>query len=123
MFCYGARTAGDFVLLDRIEPLVDQLVLTTNDGSKGTKEFVTEAAERYFAPGVSIFTCGPNPMMDDLLRRMRRHGLEGQVSLENQMGCGIGACQGCVVTTREGYRRICCEGPVLPTTVLDSIGW
>jgi dihydroorotate dehydrogenase electron transfer subunit len=123
IFCYGARTAGDFVLLDRIEPLVDQLVLTTNDGSRGTQEFVTEAAERYFAPGVSIFTCGPNPMMNDLLGRMRRQGLEGQVSLENQMGCGIGACQGCVVTTREGYRRICCEGPVLPTAVLDSIGW
>lgn len=123
IFCYGARTAGDFVLLDRIAPLVDKLVLTTNDGSKGTKEFVTEAAERYFAPGVAIFTCGPNPMMDDLLKRMRRHGLEGQVSLENQMGCGIGACQGCVVTTREGYRRICCDGPVLPTQVLDSIGW
>lgn len=123
VFCYGARTAGDFVLLDRIAPLVDELVLTTNDGSKGTQEFVTEAAERYFASGVSIFTCGPNPMMDDLLKRMRRHGLEGQVSLENQMGCGIGACQGCVVTTREGYRRICCDGPVLPTTVLDSIGW
>lgn len=123
IFCYGARTAGDFVLLDRITPLVDQLVLTTNDGSRGTKEFVTEAAERYFAPGVSIFTCGPNPMMNDLLTRMRRRGLEGQVSLENQMGCGIGACQGCVVTTRQGYRRICCDGPVLPTTVLDSIGW
>lgn len=123
IFCYGARTEGEFVLLDRIEPLVDALVLTTDDGSKGTQEFVTEAAERYFTPGVSIFTCGPNPMMDDLLKRMRRQGLEGQVSLENQMGCGIGACQGCVVTTREGYRRICCEGPVLPTTVLDSIGW
>jgi dihydroorotate dehydrogenase electron transfer subunit len=62
-------------------------------------------------------------MMNDLLMRMRKQGLEGQVSLENQMGCGIGACQGCVFTTREGYRRICCEGPVLPTTVLDSIGW
>lgn len=123
IFCYGARTAGDFVLLDRIEPLVDQLILTTNDGSKGTKEFVTEAAERFFEPGIAIRTCGPNPMMNDLLKRMRRVGLEGEVSLENQMGCGIGACQGCVVTTREGYRRICCDGPVLPTTVLEAIGW
>lgn len=123
IFCYGARSAGEFVLLDRIEPLADRLVLTTDDGSRGTKEFCTQAAERFFSPDAAIFTCGPNPMMNDLLKRMRPAGLEGQVSLENQMGCGIGACQGCVVTTREGYRRICCEGPVLPTTALDSIGW
>lgn len=123
IFCYGARTASEFVLLDQIEPVVDKLVLTTDDGSRGTKEFVTQAAERFFAEGVSIFTCGPNPMMNDLLIRMRRVGLEGQASLENQMGCSIGACLGCVVTTRQGYRRICCEGPVLPTEVLETIGW
>lgn len=123
IFCYGARNAREFVLLDQIEPLVDKLVLTTDDGSRGTKEFCTQAAERFFEPGVSIFTCGPNPMMNDLLKRMRKAGLEGQVSLENQMGCTIGACIGCVVTTRVGYRRICCEGPVLPTEILDAIGW
>jgi len=123
IFCYGARTAEEFVLLNRIEPLVDKLVLTTDDGSRGTKEFCTQAAERHFSPGCRIFTCGPNPMMNDLLTRMRAADLEGQVSLENQMGCGIGACLGCVVTTREGYVRICCDGPVLKTKVLDSIGW
>jgi dihydroorotate dehydrogenase electron transfer subunit len=122
IFCYGARTAGEFVLLDRIAPLEDRLVLTTDDGSRGERGLVTAAAERFFAPDLSIFTCGPNPMMNDLLRRMRRAGLEGQVSLENQMGCGIGACQGCVVPTRRGYIRICCDGPVLPTTLLDAIG-
>ena len=121
IFCYGARTAADFVLLDQIESLADRLVLATNDGSRGERGFVTEAAERLFAPDLSILTCGPNPMMDDLLRRMRAAGLEGQVSLENQMGCGIGACQGCVVPTRQGYIRICCDGPVLPTTMFDAI--
>lgn len=121
IFCYGARTAAEFVLLDQIEPLVDRLVLATNDGSRGEQGFVTEAAERLFAPDLAIFTCGPNPMMNDLLRRMRVAGLEGQVSLENTMGCGIGACQGCVVPTRKGYIRICCEGPVLPTTMFDAI--
>jgi dihydroorotate dehydrogenase electron transfer subunit len=121
VFAYGARTAGEFVLLDAIRPLVDRLVLTTNDGSMGEPGFVTAAAEREFTPDTAIYTCGPNVMMDDLLKRMRAAGLEGQVSLENQMGCGIGACQGCVVPTRRGYVRICCEGPVMPTTLLDSI--
>ena len=123
VFCYGARTASEFVLLDRIEPLVDRLVLTTDDGSRGAKEFCTQAAERDFSPGVSIFTCGPNPMMNDLLRRMRKVGLEGQASLENQMGCEIGACLGCVIPTRQGYRRICCEGPVVSTEILEKIEW
>ncbi|HOR28890.1 MAG TPA: dihydroorotate dehydrogenase electron transfer subunit, partial [Candidatus Sumerlaeota bacterium] len=121
IFCYGARTAGDFVLLDQIRPVASRLVLTTNDGSLGEAGFVTAAAERFFTPETTILTCGPNPMMDDLLRRMRTAGLEGQVSLENQMGCGIGACQGCVVPTRRGYVRICCEGPVLRTDELDEI--
>jgi dihydroorotate dehydrogenase electron transfer subunit len=121
IFCYGARTAADFVLLDQIEPLVDELVLTTNDGSRGEQGFCTAAAERFFTRTAGICTCGPNPMMDDLLTRMRRAGLEGQVSLENQMGCGIGACQGCVVPTRHGFVRICCDGPVLRTETLDNI--
>lgn len=121
IFCYGARTASEFVLLDEIGTAADKVILATNDGSMGECGFVTEAAEKTFAPDLSIFTCGPNPMMDDLLRRMRRAGLEGQVSLENQMGCGIGACQGCVVPTRAGYIRICCDGPVLPTTMFDAI--
>jgi len=122
-FCYGARTAGEFVLLDRIGPLVDRLALSTEDGSRGERGFCTELAERFFDDDVAIFTCGPNAMMNDLLIRMRRRGLEGQASLENQMGCGIGACVGCVITTRQGYRRICCQGPVVRTELLDSIGW
>lgn len=122
IFCYGARTAAEFVLLDQIERVVDRLILTTDDGSQGAREFVTQAAERFFEPHVSIFTCGPNPMMNDLLKRMRRAGLEGQASLENQMGCSIGACLGCVVTTRKGYRRVCCEGPVMPTEIFETIG-
>jgi dihydroorotate dehydrogenase electron transfer subunit len=123
IFCYGARTDAEFVLLDRIEPAVDKLVLTTDDGSRGAREFVTQAAERFFSDDISIFTCGPNPMMNDLLKRMRARGLEGQVSLENQMGCTLGACLGCVVTTRVGYKRVCCEGPVMPTEILETIGW
>lgn len=120
-FCYGARTAGEFVLLDQIEQTAGRLVLATEDGSRGHHGFVTEAAEPLLEPGTSIATCGPNPMMDDLMQRMRARGLEGQVSLENQMGCGIGACQGCVVPTRRGYIRICCDGPVLPTVWFDTI--
>lgn len=121
VFCYGARTAEEFVLLDWIEPLTNRLELATNDGSRGQKGLVTEIAQRFFTPETAVFTCGPNPMMDDLLTRMRQVGLEGQASLENRMGCGIGACQGCVVPTRKGYLRICCDGPVLPTSLLDSI--
>ena len=121
LFFYGARTVEQFVMLDRIEPLVDELVLATEDGSRGEKGFVTESAERRFTPETQVMTCGPNPMMNDLLARMRRAGLEGQVSLEAMMACGVGACQGCATPTRTGYARVCCEGPVFPTERFDRI--
>jgi NAD(P)H-flavin reductase len=59
-------------------------------------------------------------MMAATLALMRARGLEdGWFSLENQMGCGVGACQGCVVETRDGYQRVCADGPVFPAAILD----
>jgi len=59
-------------------------------------------------------------MMAATLRLMRANGLEhGFFSLENQMGCAMGVCMGCVVPTRQGYMRVCCDGPVLPAEILD----
>jgi NAD(P)H-flavin reductase len=120
-FCYGARNASHFVLLDRIEREVSRLVLATEDGSRGAKGLVTEAARGFLQPGTQIFVCGPPAMMQALLTMMRERGLEGQFSLENQMGCGVGACMGCVVPAREGFLRVCCDGPVVNSNQLDSV--
>ncbi len=121
VFCYGARTAQDFVLTDAIESVCERLVLTTQDGSRGAQGHVTVATEGLLDHEHDIFVCGPAPMMNAVLSQMRARGLEGQFSLENQMGCGVGACQGCVVPGRNGLIRVCADGPVVRTELLNSI--
>jgi dihydroorotate dehydrogenase electron transfer subunit len=121
VFCYGARTAREFVLLDRIELASSDLILATEDGTLGHKGFVTEAAKPLLAPETQIFVCGPSPMMNAMLPLLRERGLAAQLSLENQMGCGVGACQGCVVPGRRGPIRVCCDGPVVSSEDLDSV--
>ncbi|MBN1868096.1 dihydroorotate dehydrogenase electron transfer subunit [Candidatus Sumerlaeota bacterium] len=120
-FCYGARTQRDFVLLDRIERATSDLILATEDGSLGHKGLVTEIAEPFLADGTQIFVCGPSPMMNAMLPLLRERGLTAQLSLENQMGCGVGACQGCVVPGRQGHIRVCCDGPVVSSEDLESV--
>lgn len=120
-FCYGARNADGFVLLDELGAVADSLVLTTEDGSKGEQGYVTTHAAPFMMPDTQIFVCGPSPMMNAALGLMRERGVEGFLSLENQMGCGVGSCQGCVVPTRKGMLRVCCEGPVVDSRLLDSV--
>lgn len=120
-FCYGARTEGDFALLDRIESTGVEVALATEDGSRGARGYVTDVAEERMHPEAQIFVCGPSPMMNAALRLMRKRGLEGQLSLENMMGCGVGACQGCVVETRRGHLRVCCDGPVVRSELLEAV--
>ncbi len=120
-FCYGARTAAGFVLLEKLQHPSVRLVLTTEDGSEGAKGYVTEHAAPFLTPEAQVFVCGPAPMMNAALGLLRARGLEGQISLENRMGCGVGACQGCVVPSRRGMIRVCCDGPVVPSEWLDAV--
>ena len=85
-----------------------QITVTTVDGSYGKKGFVTDALKdmeyTYF------YTCGPEPM----LKAVHRSSVtSGQMSFEERMGCGFGACMGCSCKTLTGYKRICKEGPVM----------
>ncbi len=84
------------------------IILTTVDGSRGRKGFVTQAVngEDY----TYFYACGPMPMLKAVYNTMP---CGGQMSFEQRMGCGFGACMGCSVKTIAGYKRICKEGPVL----------
>ena len=122
-FAYGAHDSGDLALAEDIEALVDELAVTTEDGSRGAAGLVTAVLGPHLAGDIAVFCCGPTPMMAAVLGLMRERGLErGWFSLENQMGCGVGVCLGCVVSTKQGYRRVCCDGPVLPAGLLDFAG-
>lgn len=106
----GFRTAQDAFYTGEFAALGCSVLVSTEDGSLGTRGFVTDLIKsvpecRY------VLACGPLPM----LRAVHgMSGLEGgQFSFEARMGCGFGACMGCSVPTVDGYKRICKDGPVL----------
>ncbi|MBI1977459.1 MAG: dihydroorotate dehydrogenase electron transfer subunit [Candidatus Omnitrophica bacterium] len=88
----------------------------TNDGSYGKKGFVTalleELIEREDPKSLFIQTCGPNAMMEAVMKMADEFGMEGEASIDERMACGVGACLGCVVETKDGFKTSCVEGPV-----------
>ena len=106
----GFRTAKDVYYLDEFAKLGCRLLVATEDGSMGTKGFVTDCIKA--VPECDyVFTCGPLPMLKAV------HSLpqlkDGQFSFEARMGCGFGACMGCTIPTTDGYKRVCKDGPIL----------
>jgi dihydroorotate dehydrogenase electron transfer subunit len=121
---YGARTAED-LFLDHVESLQrDGVRLSTDDGSHGFHGNVVALAESELErEGADvIFSCGPTVMMRAAEGLARARGIDHFVSLENRMGCALGACRACVVptTAAEGspYRTVCHDGPVFDATAL-----
>ena len=111
----GFNTAAEVFYKDEFEALGCTVRVATVDGSLGTRGFVTDAMAdidyTYF------YTCGPEPMLKALFRAT---STSGQLSFEERMGCGFGACMGCTCKTVTGNKRICKEGPVL---VKEDIIW
>lgn len=109
-FLLGARTASDLLLLDRFEA-IGPVYITTDDGSAGTRGVVT-AHQCLQRPLNNIYCCGPKPMMVAVAKAAARAGANCEVSLENMMACGVGACLCCVEKTTKGNVCVCTEGPV-----------
>lgn len=116
---YGAKTYSEMVPLERFLPQEVDVVLATEDGSVGTRGLVTEIFEERVNGGLSpgeIFACGPRPMLRILAEMNKKWHFPLQLSLEERMACGVGACLGCAVEVmgEEGphYLRVCREGPV-----------
>ena len=104
----GFNTKDEIFYQEEFEKLGTKVFITTVDGSVGIRGFVTDAMKElsysYF------YTCGPEPMLKAIFRSSVT---SGQLSFEERMGCGFGACMGCSCKTVTGYKRICKEGPVL----------
>ncbi|HEY4554437.1 MAG TPA: dihydroorotate dehydrogenase electron transfer subunit [Bacillaceae bacterium] len=97
--------------------LLGETHVATVDGSFGTKGFVTDTIDRENMEFDQLYACGPIPMLKALEERF--HGRRGYLSLEQRMGCGIGACFACVCHTADGaegrgYIKVCTDGPVFP---------
>jgi dihydroorotate dehydrogenase electron transfer subunit len=124
---YGGRSAADLFRDDLFEELRARVILTTEDGTRGERGRVTAPVERALAglaadQSVTLYACGPTPMMRavaDLGRRYRRPTF---VSLEPVMGCGMGGCYSCVVpVSHDGgshFVRSCIQGPVFDASIV-----
>ena len=111
----GFNTKDEIFMKEDFEQLGCQVSITTVDGSEGHKGFVTDVMED---PDYSYFyTCGPLPMLKAVYAKTKS---EGQFSLEERMGCGFGACMGCTIKVKGGYKRVCKEGPVF---VKEELPW
>ena len=124
---YGARSGADLYYADQFAARGATLHLATEDGSRGDRGRVTEPLSRALAqtaPGVSvtIYACGPTPMMRAVGRLGQDAGRPVYVSLEPVMGCGMGGCYSCVVPVHRGtgkqFVRACLEGPVFDSSAL-----
>jgi len=100
------------IMIDRFRPLADRLFITTEDGSFGHRGNVLEVFEAQTRAYDEILSCGPSPMLKALAVMAEKMGIPCQLSLEEHMACGLGACMGCAVNVNGQYVRICSEGPV-----------
>jgi len=103
----GFNTASEIFYEKEFQALGCDVTVTTVDGSYGVKGFVTDALPENYT---YLYTCGPEPMLKAVYRATNT---SGQMSFEERMGCGFGACMGCSCKTLTGYKRICKEGPVM----------
>lgn len=108
----------ELFLKDEFEAYAD-VVVATEDGSCGTKGTVIDAIKEAGVDGKVIYACGPMPMLKALAEYAEAHDMEAQISLEERMACGIGACLGCICKTKKkdhhtnvNNQRICKDGPV-----------
>ena len=110
-FLLGAKSACDLLELDYFHEL-GTVYTTTEDDKKKKKGFVTQHSILNQIRFDRISACGPKPMMVSVARYAKAAGIECEVSLENKMACGVGACLCCVENTTEGHKCVCKDGPV-----------
>ena len=124
----GFNTKDEVFYEEEFRALGCEVEVTTADGSHGTKGFVTEArmeqgikSQEPRLNGLCstyYYACGPLPMLKAV---MKHWGDGGEVSMEERMGCGFGACMGCSIQTKEGPKRVCKDGPVFRAATLAQL--
>ena len=117
-FFIGTKSRREVLPAHEIKKFRRQIFYTTEDGSYGTRGFVTKLLEKLLneergdARNYFIQTCGPNRMMQRVMEIARSYGVEGEASWDERMACGVGVCLGCMVLTKKGWTPSCTEGPV-----------
>ncbi len=118
-FLLGARSKYDLLEIDDFMQY-GTVFTTTEDGSHGEKGFVINHRQLLHGSWSHIYCCGPEPMMQAVAAVAYRLHIGCEVSLENTMACGLGACLCCVQSTTEGHRCVCTDGPIFN---IDQLLW
>ena len=105
----GFNTEAEIFYAEKFEEAGAKVIIATADGSVGIKGFVTNAIAESGVEADYFYSCGPLPMLKALCQSLE---IDGEVSLEERMGCGFGICMGCSIQTTKGAKRVCKEGPV-----------
>ena len=112
----GCKSKLEVLPKKELAKMKGEILYSTNDGSYGTKGFVTALLQKLLKKenpkSLFIQTCGPNAMMEAVMEIADKFGIDGEASIDERMACGVGACLGCVVETHEGFKTSCVEGPV-----------
>jgi len=117
----GFQGASAVVGLDKLKKLCRDIIVCTDNGTLGAKGLVTQVFQKdlkKFSPdNTSIYACGPKEMLKSLAKILNKSKFNCQVSLEERMACGNGACMGCAVAVKDkkgvfGYKLVCADGPV-----------
>lgn len=119
----GFRDAAHAMLLDDFRQACRDVVVTTDDGSLGRHGFVDAAVREIIEKGndfTAILACGPKPMLRSVAKVAEEFGVPCQVSMEERMGCGVGACLVCACDMTDGSRKhVCKDGPVFDSREVD----
>lgn len=120
----GTKSRAEVLPAKELSKVKAKVLYATNDGSYGQKGFVTllldQIIKKEGAENLFIQTCGPNVMMEAVMKMALKNGVEGELSIDKTMACGVGACLGCMVKTKEGWRPSCVEGPVFNFDRIDT---
>ena len=123
---YGARSQNEVLMPDELKATCREVFISTDDGSLGTKGNVVEMLSGYLESNrldlqkYVLYSCGPHPMLKAVSKVSALWCVTAYISMEENMACGLGACLGCVVKTKTGYKRVCKEGPVFNS---EEIVW
>ncbi|MFA4843476.1 MAG: dihydroorotate dehydrogenase electron transfer subunit [Candidatus Margulisiibacteriota bacterium] len=116
----GSRSKEAVFCESDFRKLTDQVVISTDDGSAGKKGFVSDILLSFLENELTtpnselttIYACGPNPMLKAIAEIAWQKKIDCQLSMEERMACGIGACKGCAIKTKGGFKMVCKDGPV-----------
>lgn len=126
LFFIGARNKEEILCVNELKALGIKPVVATDDGSMGERGTVVDVLSNFLTryalriTHYALYACGPKPMLKRLSSLTEKLRINSYGAFEENMACGIGACLSCVINTRDGFKRVCKEGPVFP---LDEIIW